>query len=356
VAYPTIPAEARTDADGWMASNVKGAVNQGTASEEAIAARRALIAAVKDNAATAGVDAPLTEVMKWGIRKAAPDVASELKESIRGSREAIIDFLRALITTGSSGQVTSLDHFYRLWQVSRNREWIKERFRDADPGMHEWIPSDLIHHVLGRAQNAVEALGETKAQAVRWVDLHHRLRSPTQYIFFTPRVDTNGAAALQGHSGAVYIAEAEGDPMPATARQNYWHAALQSTVENYSEAGTPRGLVTTLRGTVARIVWNGNLAGVPAAQYDQPFDVSRQEATVPITRGLEEPVPYVTATGEPFVLRPPEPPTGAAGAPAVSPRPGGAVAEGPTLRQVAQFARDRRAEILQFFDDIAGEF
>ena len=80
------------------------------------------------------------------------------------------------------------------------------------PGTHEWIPTNLIPQVVARASTTRDLF-----EAASWVWLHTHLRTPTEMLVFNPDYRSTEAPlpgnrkgrSLQGHSGALYRAEAD---------------------------------------------------------------------------------------------------------------------------------------------------
>src|ERR671933_501811 len=119
-----------------------------------------------------------------------------------------------MVTTNSSGGVT-WSRFLELWDTTENRDFLKNKFRDADPGMHEWIPTNYIPKVLERAINVAQPDKSNLAEALKWIKAHHLLRSPTNYVIYnvvstSVVVDSKGEANRDamidpsGHTGAFY--------------------------------------------------------------------------------------------------------------------------------------------------------
>jgi hypothetical protein len=93
------------------------------------------------------------------------------------------------------------EKFVQLWNTSADEAWLKDKFRAADPGKHEWIPSNQIEAVTEKAKKSPEG--------ARWVDLQNELRSPTNQVIFGAKqaIDAPDGQGLllQGHVGALYL-------------------------------------------------------------------------------------------------------------------------------------------------------
>jgi hypothetical protein len=331
VKYPTLPKAVTQGTPAqkrqWLSNNVKPEINAGGGAYAA--AKTALLDEVKDGSREAAALPPLKKAMLESLRDANPDVSDELKPAILGGPQRIIEFLEEMILTGESRGLP-LPRFFQLWQAQANAEWVVNRFRGADPGKHEWIPSELIDEVLSHAREEAIALGEAKRQALRWLRAHHGLRTPTDQILFTPKVNTVGRAALHGHPGALYIARSGKGPKPATEMEGYFHKVLLEHVRSSLKARlTPLQLVFKLREVAEKLVWNGDLAGVPEEDWKKPFDFIRTGAP----RKL---VPISTAEAAKDIQR--------------LDSEGNNV--GLTLAQMSVIARDNRLAILKTFDDM----
>ncbi|HEU4557927.1 MAG TPA: DUF4157 domain-containing protein [Longimicrobium sp.] len=362
--YPPIPglisSRKASDRTRWMADNVKDEINQDRTGD--FRARKALLDEIIDRSKEGAAPPVLKGAMEWAIRKARADVDPRLKSAIKGSRNAIITFLEEMTLSGSSGGL-SLPDFYSIWQAPVNADWVKNRFRDASPEMHEWIPSELIYTVLEHAHAEAIALGAKKRNAVKWIQAHHKLRTPTEHIVFTPQRGTAGAIELAGHSGALYILVKRSDPKPATAGQNHFHQVLANAVAGMLNASmTPVQLVTRLKSVALSLVWDGTLR---STELEGAFDfcyVPGRRGDLAFTTDEKVPRPMsFTPQGE---LR-----TGTRDLAAISNTAAGRQVDrvtsmgerlgedacGITLREMATLARERRNEIREMFDNVIAE-
>jgi hypothetical protein len=150
----------------------------------------------------------------------------------------------------------------KVWSENQTiKDWLKDKFRDAAPGNHEWIPSNLMLDVINRATNIVWGI-----EAANWIDLQHELRTDTSWVIFSTDYSSKrikGQLVLQGHPGAIYIRQTndEGETylQPQTTGVNKWHAALRDKFTNNTKAATVLGSLRTFFGYT---VWDGkNLPG-----------------------------------------------------------------------------------------------
>ena len=124
-----------------------------------------------------------------------PNLVAAIKAS-----GGIVAFMKAM-AAGKTIDGINEEKFVQLWNTSADEAWLKDKFRAADDGMHEWIPSNQIEAVVEKAK--------TSKEGATWVDLQNELRSPTNTVIFGPK---EGIAApdgkgllLQGHVGALYL-------------------------------------------------------------------------------------------------------------------------------------------------------
>ncbi|WP_155300790.1 eCIS core domain-containing protein [Deinococcus kurensis] len=169
----------------------------------------------------------------------------------------IVAFLQAL-SAGKPGLGVDRAQFTALWGrttagKAEHRRLIKERFREAMPGHHEWIPCDLILEVVEREFQSRQLLAP-----VHWVNFQHLTRSKTQYLVFQkPRV-LNGKAVIQGHSGATYFGTRNlqrrityvGETVGQPTFHNELRAAFRGSTDHAS-------LVTGIRAVMSQHLWDG---------------------------------------------------------------------------------------------------
>lgn len=144
--------------------------------------------------------------------------------------------------------------FDRLWAIQTNANWIKNRFRDAWDGAHEWIPSNMIPQVIDRTRDS-----RAGARIADWIGLQHNLRSDTSWVIFsnpywgTRSWNNQSYTVLNGHSGAVYVVEG-GPPIPLTEGQNIFHEVLRTVFTN--NPTSVNGFMDGIKVVFTQWVWN----------------------------------------------------------------------------------------------------
>ncbi len=199
----------------------------------------------------------------------------ELVEAL-GSTD-IVAFMDTLSKGGTVGSVNQR-RFTELWEKQANKDYVKDRFRAAHPGQHEWIPSDLIAEVIARTGSVRDAL-----EYDDWVQMHHRMRTDTTWIIFSPgfqkgRAQINGRdqEALAGHSGAVYYPR-DGRRIPLTTGQGPWHDQLRSAFRKL-ESGPPE-VIAEMKDIADETVWSGSTSTATASIYQGPYYQARSSST-----------------------------------------------------------------------------
>ena len=192
-----------------------------------------------------------------------PKTFDEVKEAIyhhAGKPGGVVDFMTTMSTKGyvqtEKGKVT-LSQFKRVWRDKDDAKWVEDKFRDADDGKHEWIPSNYIPKVIERAHSTKEG--------VAWVELQHKMRSPTNLILFKPSkwdvVDKGGKAFIpQGHSGAAFD---KTSGFQLTEHQGQFHDELRTVFDN---SKTVADTVAGMKAVVAKWVWDGEPLKYPVAK------------------------------------------------------------------------------------------
>ncbi|NJM90963.1 MAG: hypothetical protein HC863_01440, partial [Myxococcales bacterium] len=200
----------------------------------------------------------------------APDPA--LKEALSNAG-GIVAFMKGMATAKQAGGMTYAE-LVQAWQLQPNVDELKNQFRAANGGQHEWIPSNMILAVIERAQQVPDAL-----HAAAWIDLHHTLRSPTPNLIFKPSYALNSVmingqqeSLLCGHSGALYYADGKkqntgGDAVtvkPSTFKQNDWHNELRAIFEIKKTIGN---VIDGLEAFFQQTIWNGSAGEIPGNVY-----------------------------------------------------------------------------------------
>lgn len=174
----------------------------------------------------------------------------------------IVAFMHSVAQGGhqiSHAELTS------LWQVPQNRDHLKDRFRGAHTGQHEWIPTNYIPNVVTAAANAGDA-----ERTARIIDLHHLLRTPTWKLVFKPiwrtrrTVDGVESFVLNGHTGAAYLE----DDTPLTTFQETFHDDLRAVFDSTHKDVDP--IVDGLKAGAERWIWRNEPVN-PNAYHTMKF-------------------------------------------------------------------------------------
>jgi len=161
-----------------------------------------------------------------------------------------------MATARAAGGMSHAD-FETAWGNQDNVNFLKDQFRAADPGKHEWIPSNMIRDVIARAHTTGDA-----EKAAAWVELHHKLRCDTSHLIYLPsytvettEIDGAHVHVLSGHSGALYLEDAgKSKPAPSTFKQGTWHDELRKA---FSDSTSIVGCIDDLRARFKATIWNG---------------------------------------------------------------------------------------------------
>ncbi|MDI6104118.1 DUF4157 domain-containing protein [Actinoplanes sp. NEAU-A12] len=184
------------------------------------------------------------------------DVVDPLLEAAVRDAPGVLNFMTRMASDGEVGSL-GWDRFALIWKEDpASREWLIRRFRGAHRGMHEWIPSDYVPSTIALAQSAANFL-----DGVKWIELHHALRTETSWLIFDTRYwakERLGPEELwvpQGHSGAVYIGG-----RPRTEYQEDFHNALRAAFD--SSTGI-HSCIELLYGVFLDWIWDGSGVLVP---------------------------------------------------------------------------------------------
>jgi hypothetical protein len=194
----------------------------------------------------------------------------------------VLRFMRDMVQRSQSGNI-SWDRLQELWtEDTDSRDFLKSRFRDVAPGMHEWIPTNYIPNVLQRAIEVQQLSQSGLREALMWIEVYTRLRSPTNHVLFhmvsrtfvgveagPPTVEHR--IEPSGHTGAHYEI---GDPSRNVLdfRQTRFHDQLRELFDQNSGL-TALQFVRVLRSQLWSLVWNGDLSGVPDVIRSQKLSV-----------------------------------------------------------------------------------
>ncbi|MCQ8834434.1 hypothetical protein NQU54_36615 [Streptomyces samsunensis] len=183
--------------------------------------------------------------------------------SAKGEK-GIVAFLKKIaggghesVEWGGRHYKVDMEFFGKAWNkppLGEAREFVKDRFRGAVDGHHEWIPSDRILEIIKREQDAVDG--------ARWIDLQHELRSYTAYLVFhnlsdaPPRAEEYEVDGQRkkytvpsGHVGAVYVAG-----KPKTKGTKKFHDGLRNVL---SAAQTIRDAAANAEIHMRTWIWDG---------------------------------------------------------------------------------------------------
>jgi hypothetical protein len=217
---------------------------------------------------------PNTTYGKIETPKEKPSPGQALKEAV--AAHGIVAFMKGMATDKEAEGMT-YDELVEAWKVQANVNWLKDQFRAANSGQHEWIPSNMILEVIERAQSAAGAI-----HAAAWIDLHHTLRSPTPNLIFKPSyalgsvsIEGQQEQILSGHSGAVYYPRGAKKPklnsgaaavsaVPSTTKQNEWHDELRRLFRTNATIGK---VITAMEQFFQTTIWDGDEGDVPAAVF-----------------------------------------------------------------------------------------
>ncbi|MGW0993284.1 hypothetical protein ACWD5V_08215 [Streptomyces sp. NPDC002523] len=202
-----------------------------------------------------------------GTKDPDPNLKEAVLKSTRGDYPPLLAFLFNMVEFGAVGDI-SWRRFNELWNThSDSVNWLKDRFRDLDPGMHEWIPTNYLRAVL---QTAVDQKNRTDLRsALKWVTLHHALRSSTNMVLWRI-VDASGKKVDPGgHVGSFYEAYRGQDgntkyKSTMTNGTGDFHGALREIFNENKGLGAS-GFVSVLEGRLPGLIWNGDVGGLPSS-------------------------------------------------------------------------------------------
>ncbi len=180
----------------------------------------------------------------------------------------IVSFMKK-IAAGETLSGISRVKLGELWNLRTNgklehRKELKDLFRSAASGKHEWIPTDLMLEVIDRDM-AARNIGEVP----RWIDLQHKFRIPSAQVVFGPnkaKTETfNGSdyAVFQGHVGSLYVEEQVSNRITGrtstkfteqTTHQMDFHNDLRDNFKSNSVIAT---VLSEIKNTVNTWLWDG---------------------------------------------------------------------------------------------------
>ncbi|MFJ8109194.1 hypothetical protein [Streptomyces sp. NPDC096132] len=179
----------------------------------------------------------------------------------------IVQFLKNMASgtpmTVTQGTVTGsigMPQLEAAWTKQENVDFLKNRFRGAMKGHHEWLPSDYILEVTQRASRDL-------VEGPKWIDLQHQLRTETFRVVYSPALaaplivqykragDTTARpySVPHGHVGAVYYPRRSGQEK--TEGSSTFHNELRTA---FTGATTVKGAAQAAHAVATRWVWDGS--------------------------------------------------------------------------------------------------
>ena len=176
----------------------------------------------------------------------------------------IIQFMYEMAQNGAVGGL-SLALLRELCEIGVTFDWLKDEFRDGltgKGGLHEWVPSNLIHEVI-LFVNQQQTLGGF-SKASQWIKLQNEFRTDTSWIIFNPTTYSSivtesdpaspGSAptemrVLAGHAGAVLKSGKSSHKF-----QDPFHQELR---DQWVLSGTIPDCITRMQAVFRKYVWNG---------------------------------------------------------------------------------------------------
>jgi len=144
--------------------------------------------------------------------------------------------------------------FVKMWNVSADEAWLKDKFRAVSPSMHEWIPSNEVAAVVEKAKTA--------PGGPAWIDLQNELRSPTNQVIFSPAKSSHDVTeagkdslVLHGHVGAIYLRG-----VMQTKDEAAFHDELRAAFTSTTDLGKA---VDLLKAVMAEWMWKGDALPKP---------------------------------------------------------------------------------------------
>jgi hypothetical protein len=225
---------------------------------------------------------------------------SVLVESTVFAGGGILPTLRAFAANNPVGGVTGPEFVAELGKSSETRQWASGQLRDAVPGQHEWIPVSLLYEVLSRYLLTTEGL----KSASGWISLLETLRSPTDAVIFKLRVipvtvirapgqvEERGLSQPTGHPGSLVYHPVTGrvsmgySASPGRGGQvsltrfgglaegtNHLHNALRAFFRQHAPSMTPAAWVDALLAYLPQILYTGDNPAPPESVWEEPIGV-----------------------------------------------------------------------------------
>jgi hypothetical protein len=222
-----------------------------------------------------------------------PDLVAAIRTASHEGERGIVGFLLAMADGQTVGQMSSTEFrgsgekgwLYRNTASNKldNKTYVKDEFRGAAPGRHEWIPCEQIISITNGANEPGQS-----AQGAEWVRMQHKLRTDTGNLVYKPTrsadvdrilgeiltssggdvgqitrlIASRGVRAddldLAGHVGALYL-EIDGQRKGRTGGSTNFHDAITAVwsfskdIDVYKE---------DLLEQVDALLWDGRLEQV----------------------------------------------------------------------------------------------
>lgn len=167
----------------------------------------------------------------------------------------ILNFLKAM-ANGQTIMGIDRQELENLWQKQDNKDWLKDKFRSANSGKHEWIPTNMIMQVINRTAGV-----EDGVEVADWIDLQHKMRTDTSWVIFKPSKGTieefqgNRYTVLHGHVGALYLNNRQ-----KTQGTIQFHNSLR---KSFSASKKVQQCITDVQQVFEDWVWDGRDNPVP---------------------------------------------------------------------------------------------
>jgi Domain of unknown function (DUF4157) len=161
----------------------------------------------------------------------------------------IVEFMKSM-AKGTTIMGINRSKLEKLWKNQNNKDWLKSKFRLANKGNHEWIPSNMIMDVVNRTAGV-----EDGVEVADWIELQHNLRTDTSWVIFNPskgsieKHEGKDYTVLHGHIGAVYL---KGEQK--TKGANVFHGALRSS---FVASQKINQCIESLQAVFKEWVWDG---------------------------------------------------------------------------------------------------
>ncbi|MEV6345896.1 hypothetical protein [Actinoplanes sp. NPDC051851] len=195
---------------------------------------------------------------RWGTFEALPtdrsEVDPDLVAAVEKAENNIVKFFKMVVKENVRPWNEKI---FVVWKHGPSHDFMENRFRRASRGKHEWIPTNFIPEVLRRGLDR-QKNGDV-LDGVRWVALHHELRSDSHRVIWKLE-----GVTPHGHSGALWEEYVDKKGKNAykftlTNGQDKFHDELRDEFTNWGSGAAP-DYVQHLLGELPRLMWDGVLA------------------------------------------------------------------------------------------------